>query len=573
MKRARQLLARIRWKKVGIIITIVAPIVMITVQMVYPWGSLRPYQVVSGVSVGGMSRQQAADTLQSAFRDAPLELYFANASEAYRTTQLRNFDVHVREGDALNAALYPWWLRLIPTSLWWGHLLTGDVRVSTEFNDERMREYIVSELGDECYVRPKNATLTVKDDTVRVVRSEDGGRCQLTEVLDAVKKAAPAILAKTTVRLPMEIIPPTIGDAEAEALKRDIDSRIGSHVTLQFGGQTGKIDAKMVRQWLVFSADDGQLKAAVDIGKSQEVITQQWEDKVVIAAGIITITTKDFVEIGRSGGGEGRALNTAGTAANLAAYIMGENEMAEVATAIVPPQPRYIRSYSASDTGLSALMQHFANDNPGTYGVSMIELSGQRRRAGVNETQKFTTASTYKAYIAYSVLRRIESGEMSWDQQIVGGRNAAKCFDDMIVLSDNPCAEEFVRRIGYAPLHRDVQALGLTNTSFIDKESYKTTAGDLSTFMASLEAGQLPISAANRAKLLDALKRNVYRRGIPAGAAGQVADKVGFLDGLLHDTAIVYSPNGTYVLTIMTDGSSWGKIAELTREIEKLRTT
>ena len=41
--------------------------------------------------------------------------------------------------------------------------------------------------------------------------------------------------------------------------------------------------------------------------------------------------------------------------------------------------------------------------------------------------------------------------------------------------------------------------------------------------------------------------------------------------GLLHDAAIVYSPSGTYVLVIMTDGSSWAEIAALTRKIEELR--
>ena len=67
------------------------------------------------------------------------------------------------------------------------------------------------------------------------------------------------------------------------------------------------------------------------------------------------------------------------------------------------------------------------------------------------------------------------------------------------------------------------------------------------------------------------MQRNIYRQGIPAGASGSVADKVGFLNGLLHDAAIVYSPKGTYALVIMTDGSSWAEIADITRQIEKLR--
>ena len=58
---------------------------------------------------------------------------------------------------------------------------------------------------------------------------------------------------------------------------------------------------------------------------------------------------------------------------------------------------------------------------------------------------------------------------------------------------------------------------------------------------------------------------------MPAGASGSVADKVGFLNGLLHDAAIVYSPKGDYALTVMSDGSSWANIAEITRKIEALR--
>jgi beta-lactamase class A len=67
------------------------------------------------------------------------------------------------------------------------------------------------------------------------------------------------------------------------------------------------------------------------------------------------------------------------------------------------------------------------------------------------------------------------------------------------------------------------------------------------------------------------MKRNIYRQGIPKGINATVANKVGFLDGLLHDAAIVYASTGPYVLVIMTDGSSWANIAELTRQIEALR--
>ena len=79
----------------------------------------------------------------------------------------------------------------------------------------------------------------------------------------------------------------------------------------------------------------------------------------------------------------------------------------------------------------------------------------------------------------------------------------------------------------------------------------------------------MPLTLTNQRKLIDTMTANIYREGIPAGVLNiTVADKVGFQNELLHDTAIIYSPNGAYVLTILTENSSWANIAELTQLIE-----
>jgi beta-lactamase class A len=140
----------------------------------------------------------------------------------------------------------------------------------------------------------------------------------------------------------------------------------------------------------------------------------------------------------------------------------------------------------------------------------------------------------------------------------------------MIIKSDNPCAEALLQKIGFREITDEAKKIGLKNTTFLEGDRPLTSAGDLAVFLATLESGQM-LQPASRAKLLDAMKRNIFRQGIPAGANGQVADKVGFLDNFLHDAAVVYSPNGTYVLSVMSEDSSWAKIAELTRAIEKLR--
>jgi hypothetical protein len=78
------------------------------------------------------------------------------------------------------------------------------------------------------------------------------------------------------------------------------------------------------------------------------------------------------------------------------------------------------------------------------------------------------------------------------------------------------------------------------------------------------------ISGTDRSMLLDKMGRQVYRAGVPAGSAGTVQDKVGFLWDYLHDAAIVHHPKGTYVLVVMTKSSSWGRIADITKQLEHI---
>ncbi len=574
MKRVRQTVRRLSRKKLIAGAVIALLLLMVAVQVVYPSSHTMLGARVDGVAIGGMAREDAVRHVQEIFSQQTVAIYFGEAAEPYRSPELAVLGAAANEEAMVERAMYPWWLRLVPTSLWWGHrTIAGDPEVAV-LNGQAVREYAGKELGKSCEVEPKNASITVKDDRLVVVPSEDGGHCDLDEVVARVQAVKPTAIGGETVRIPVERIAPAVTDTEAERLVRSIEQRLDDGVVVRIGDTKVPLESSTVRSWLVFSTDDDTLAMTIDTDKAKGVLEKEVGPAATKKPGIMTIKTRDFVEISRSGGSDGRTLNIAGTTKAIVDYLQHTSDEVAVVTSVVPAERNYERSYSSTDIGLSALMKHYADSHPGTYGVSLIELSGDRRRAHYNGDRKFTTASTYKVYVAYSAIKQVERGKLKWGQQIQGGRTLGACFYDMIALSDNPCPEQLVRRndrIGYNTVHADIQALGLTNTSFIDQESFKTTANDLSTFMASLETGQLPITKADRNRFMTALKGNVYRQGISAGASGSVANKVGFLDGLLHDTAIVTGSGGTYVLTILTDKSSWGNIADLTREIEKLR--
>lgn len=225
-----------------------------------------------------------------------------------------------------------------------------------------------------------------------------------------------------------------------------------------------------------------------------------------------------------------------------------------------------------NDESLSTLLAEFSESHSGIYGVSFIDSENPLNQASYNGTKTFTAASTYKLFVAYSTLKRVEDGVWQWSDQIAG-RDLSQCLDDMIVKSDNNCGAALLTKIGHRNITNEAKAIGCQSTSFVGKENITTTPNDLALLMQGLQTGKILNQQSNRDLLIGLLKRNIYRKGIPTGVSeGEVADKVGFMNGLLHDASIVYSPSGTYILVIMSDGSSWQNIAELASEIESQHT-
>lgn len=544
---------------------------LLLVQLLYPYGRVVPFQTIDTLAVGGWQKQDAAWELAHQNAASDVQIIFGERTQAQHSPAAGDLGISANYEPVIEAANYAWYWRLVPTSIFWLDAVNNaDVAPSYHYDDAKIDEYMEGELGGSCRIAPINATAEVSEGEIRAVPAENGGTCEEDEVRAALTSAEPVLAQNTEVRIAMEEVPAELQKDDVQPLVDAMNAALEGGIQVAYDGGALDIAADDVRSWLEFSTEENTLQVNFSEAAG-EFLNEQLAESLNTPAGVSKITTRDFVEVSRENGATGRAFEAGKTLDELRNYLLGKTDKVEAATRQVAPREEYTRQYSSSDRGLSALMQHFAEDNDGVYGASLIELDGKRRRAGYQDTRKFTTASTYKLYVAYSALKRVESGEMKWSDQIAGGRDLAKCFDDMIVKSDNPCAEALVAKIGYRPLTVDAQSIVSQNTTFLDTESYKTTAGDLSTFMASLATGQISLNQSSQNRLIDALKRNEFRQGVPAGATGQVADKVGFLNGLLHDAAIVYSPSGTYALSVMTDGSSWAKIAELTREIEKLR--
>jgi len=534
---------------------------LLLVQIFYPGDRLLPFANVDDINLGWRTRDEAAKVLNSAYDAYALPMYMGNDAKPIATPTLKQAHIKVDNTERIRKIDYAWYWRLIPTSLFWAQGFTVG-KVPTPTFDTDFATYVDQTLMPECRKAPVNASLKVNGESLEVVSAIDGGSCARDGVIKTLKAVAPDLTMQYTIRVAQEKITPDVDDAAAKSLATILKERVGSGIPLVVNSETITVPRRDVYGWLDFSAQDKSLVAKINTDRANVWLSANVAGKVAVAPGTSSIKTLDFTELSRVNGNPGAALDVPSTVADLQQVVDGQGDSATAETLYVPPNEVYTRTYSPTDAGLNALLANYAHDHPGTFGVSFIEMDGKKRRAEYQGDKIFVTASTYKMFAAYELLKQIDAGKRSWDAE-------STCFNKMITYSDNTCAEAYLNSLGLSTITKDIQAIGMKNSTFMKSGGPFTTANDLTLLVGMLQSQQ-NFSALNRDRLINAMKANVYRKGIPAGVNGTVADKVGFMDNLLHDAAIVYGPKGTYVLAIMTTDSSWATIADFAKQIDTL---
>lgn len=555
-----------RWWAIG------AVVLLAVVQIAIYNNRLPVFSTIDGITFGNWRLADVENTLQQAYKNTVIDLRAKGAKETLVTISPHKFGIVADVSQRVKTAKLPLWLQVAPLSPLWGHWLVRPVEASYKIDDKKLVSYINTRFGADCKIAPHNASLRVSKKTIEVVKSRLGGACEYDQLRGSLRTIKYRPQGQQAIEVPVKPIYPAVSNKKAEELKKVVVERLKKPLVISAADKQVSVSPDTVYTWLRFSAPDKEIVTTIDASMAEPFLRDKVAPLVAKEPGITRIATKDFVEVSRSEGAKGIGLQYERTRQAVANYIVKKSADIKAVTQPLQPKLEYSRSYSNTDEGLSALLKQYAEDRKGEFGVALIELDGKRRHAAYNGDKQFTSASTYKLFVALAVLKRVEAGQMSWGEPVVDSRNLEKCFDDMIVLSDNPCPLALIKKIGANNLQKEAKDLGLQGINFLDTQSFKMTASDLAKFAAMLESGQLPIASASHYKLLAAMKRNVHRQGIPAGSSGTVADKVGFIDAFLHDVGVVYGTNGgTYALAILTEGSSWGDIAELTKRIEALR--
>ena len=221
---------------------------------------------------------------------------------------------------------------------------------------------------------------------------------------------------------------------------------------------------------------------------------------------------------------------------------------------------------------LQAVLDQWQASHSGSYGVVLTDKDS-KVLASIDPDQEFFTASIYKLFVAYEAYLKVDSGEYSLDEVYAAGVPLKTCLDEMIRLSVSVtaqnCSETLWTKQGkQAATARLQEKFGLKNTDMV---GLSTSAGDTAVILSRLE-GAKDLSESSRDLMLESMKNQIHRKGLPAGiTTATVYEKVGFNEDLeYHDAAILRFPDGrSLVVSLFTKSAGTKNVSGLARAIEQ----
>ncbi len=203
------------------------------------------------------------------------------------------------------------------------------------------------------------------------------------------------------------------------------------------------------------------------------------------------------------------------------------------------------------DTYATTVNKIIAEHTGQDIAVSSVDVSdGAITSLGDNGT--FTGASTAKLITAIAVLRQVESGDISLTDKI-SGISVQTLLKNMVVNSDNAAWEALNGYLTHETLADYMTRLGWTD---YDPDVNTFIPADMARLMQQFYTGKL-VDSEHKQLLLSYMGQSIKQDYIVGsvqqyGTGYTVYHKAGWLEGLMHDVAIISNGKKTIVLTIYT---------------------
>lgn len=533
-------------------------------QMLYPLDRALPLARIGDKSVGWKKDPDLAKTLND--RYARTKLVMSVDGKTSVTMSLARLGAEPEIGRQVTQLEdYVFWQRLVPFSLWlqWPRVEAAQVEFASTVLSGAS-ESIAKKLSHP----PQNARLGIKDGALVAVDDMPGTKVAAGDVERTIRESRLPLGETTRLKIPAQRWPAQTTAADFSAVRSQAEAALARTLRLEIAGKSFQPARIQIASWLVIGETSGRPNLTLDSKKVASYLNGL--NKIVgQPAGQTNINLENGREVNRQTGTLGKAIDQGPLIDVMRQRLLGPADPSPIQGQLIDVQPSiiYNNKYTSSEAGLQAYVRDAARDQ--NANIVVRQLDGQRWSASDSADVSIPSASTYKLFVAKILFDKMDRGETSWSDPILD-TNVDTCFDRMTIASTNPCAQEWLSRWGREYVNQYIWKLGFSRgTTFTAPDAVHTTAGDLANFMIQLENGTI-IGGAHRERLLQSLSTHPYRYGVPTGSQGQVWDKVGFLWDYVHDAAIVHHPKGRYVIVVMTKGRSYGTIAAITRDIERI---
>jgi beta-lactamase class A len=520
-------------------------LVEIGVQMFYPAGMSRPNSFIDDIDVSQKNAAEIENILLETYQNQKITVENPQGEQVeFSLAELgASVDVSAQVAAALDYSLG---MRFVPLSAFW--LRNLEIYPQTELG-------IDTNLSQK---EPLDASIVLEHGQLRVIEAQPGLRVGDKDEDLGDELCTDELVLRANVRniihCNIKVLQPDISTDVAEGVVNSVKTALQDGLVFNYQNER-VVEASFedAISWLGFTPNilDNTIDVVVSIDKITEYLgktelarlNQSAEsNKVDMINGTVTAQTT-----GKAGWG----INYQGVVDQISQILAGEATSDEITIELahIYPGTIYDRVFTDNFEGLAAELDYLYGDK--NVAIVTLDLTGQGRNISINEWKQFTAASTYKLYVAYSMLK---SG------------SPPDCFEAMIINSDNACPNAWLEARGLKNVEAEAHEVGASGVTYFGDYDMRTSAMDLANFLSRIYRKELPIDTD---RLISDMQVQRFRSGIPAGLGGNavVADKVGFLWGLLHDAGIVYSNKGDYIQVILTDGYSWETIAEIAGRI------
>lgn len=365
------------------------------VQIFFPTTVLPLWANVDGVNLSTWQKAPATISLNRAYEDSKIGIFFSDNEKPYQEVTPADIGLKVENRRRIEAAGYPWYIRIVPTSLLWWGLVMPTQPPTLNYDDVTLRDYIKKTFGRECEVAPRNASLEINGDSIHLTKASVGGKCNSDDLKQALKSIDFVSVERGEVRLDIVEKQPDVSNQDALDLGDKIAKKMLNDLELEFDGYNDRVRLRHEElvSWVKFEVIDGKLTVVLDEVKSAEFYKSRVAPLVESAAGVTTITTSDLTKVIRKDGTDGKMVNIKETNQRIAEYLMDERQSVIVAIEAVEPEVKYASSFTSTSAGISALIKRFAQTHDGVFGVKLVEIGGGRRQGDYQAGKEFEVVS------------------------------------------------------------------------------------------------------------------------------------------------------------------------------------